>query len=138
MNYTTNYHLPQWVETDRIQMEHFNQAMADIDTGVAAAQTAADNKGYIIGSYIGNGSTQAINLGFRPNFLFIGASQPSGTSSSDGASLQFCAILDGGGDRLSGRALLTDTGFTVSVVSSSHIFPLLNQNGYAYRYLAFR
>ena len=28
MNYTTNYHLPQWVETDRIQMEHFNQAMA--------------------------------------------------------------------------------------------------------------
>ena len=36
MNYTTNYHLPQWVETDRIQMEDFNQAMADIDTGVAA------------------------------------------------------------------------------------------------------
>ena len=24
MNYTTNYHLPQWVETDRIQMEDFN------------------------------------------------------------------------------------------------------------------
>ena len=40
MNYTTNYHLPQWVETDRIQMEHFNQAMADIDEGIAEERSA--------------------------------------------------------------------------------------------------
>ena len=31
MNYTTNYHLPQWVESDRILMEDFNDAMANID-----------------------------------------------------------------------------------------------------------
>jgi len=33
MEYTTNYHLPQWVETDRIQMEDFNEAMRNIETG---------------------------------------------------------------------------------------------------------
>ena len=36
MNYTTNYHLPQWVESDRIMMEDFNEAMEAIDTGLAA------------------------------------------------------------------------------------------------------
>ena len=40
MNYTTNYHLPQWMETDRIRMEDFNQAMADIDEGIAEERSA--------------------------------------------------------------------------------------------------
>ena len=31
MKYTTNYHLPQWVESDRILMEDFNQAMETLD-----------------------------------------------------------------------------------------------------------
>ena len=31
MNYTTNYHLPQWVESDRILMEDFNEAMESIE-----------------------------------------------------------------------------------------------------------
>ena len=31
MNYTENYHLPQWVKSDRIMMEDFNQMCADID-----------------------------------------------------------------------------------------------------------
>ena len=38
MNYTTNYHLPQWVESDRIMMEDFNQMCADIDGGIAAPE----------------------------------------------------------------------------------------------------
>lgn len=42
MNYTTNYHLPQWVESDRIMMEDFNDAMAGIDGGIAEAKTAAN------------------------------------------------------------------------------------------------
>ena len=40
MNYTTNYHLPQWVETDRIMMEDFNEAMAGIDGGIAGEAAA--------------------------------------------------------------------------------------------------
>ena len=42
MDYTTNYHLPQWVESDRIMMEDFNEAMAGIDTGIKNAQDTAD------------------------------------------------------------------------------------------------
>ena len=42
MDYTTNYHLPQWVESDRIMMEDFNEAMAGIDTGIKTAQDTAD------------------------------------------------------------------------------------------------
>ena len=42
MEYTSNYHLPQWVESDRIMMEDFNQMCEDIDGGIAAAKTAAD------------------------------------------------------------------------------------------------
>lgn len=41
MNYTTNYHLPQWVESDRILMEDFNAAMSSIDGGIKGAQNAA-------------------------------------------------------------------------------------------------
>ena len=42
MEYTENYQLPRWVESDRILMEDFNQAMAAIDTGIKAAQDTAD------------------------------------------------------------------------------------------------
>ena len=34
MNYTENYQLPQWVETDRIMMADFNEAMAKVDQGI--------------------------------------------------------------------------------------------------------
>ncbi len=43
MDYTTNYHLPQWVESDRIMMEDFNEAMAAIDDGIKEAQDTADS-----------------------------------------------------------------------------------------------
>lgn len=138
MNYTTNYHLPQWVESDRILMEDFNDAMETIDEGLTEAYRP-DNLPYVIGSYTGNGDTQTITVGFRPNYLIIGASQSSGTQFSDVTSLQYCAIIDGGSDRLFGRAALTDTGFTVSATSTDgNKYPRLNQSGYSYRYLAFR
>ena len=42
MDYTTNYHLPQWVETDRVQMEDFNAAMAGIDQGITEEREARE------------------------------------------------------------------------------------------------
>ena len=43
MNYTTNYKLPQWEEIDRIQMEDFNAAMANIEEGLnVGEQNRAD------------------------------------------------------------------------------------------------
>ena len=47
MNYTENYHLPQWEKTDRVLMEDFNRMCADMESGLdktardAAAATAA-------------------------------------------------------------------------------------------------
>lgn len=41
MNYTENYHLPQWVKTDRIMMEDFNQMCANIETGLNQSEQAA-------------------------------------------------------------------------------------------------
>lgn len=40
MNYTSDFHLPQWVETDEVRMEDFNSAMAALES--ALAQTAED------------------------------------------------------------------------------------------------
>lgn len=42
MNYTENYHLPQWVKTDRIMMEDFNAAMSNIENGLAGNAQSAD------------------------------------------------------------------------------------------------
>ena len=35
MNYTQHYQLPQWVETDRIMMDDFNDMTAKLDSGLA-------------------------------------------------------------------------------------------------------
>lgn len=40
MDYTKNYHLPQWVKEDRIMMEDFNAAMAGIEKGLSDSKTA--------------------------------------------------------------------------------------------------
>ena len=47
MNYTKNYHLPQWDETDRIMRTDFNQMCADMEGGLLktardAAEAVAD------------------------------------------------------------------------------------------------
>ena len=50
MNYTEKYHLPQWVETDRVMMRDFNQMCRDIDAGLdrnAQAAAAADRKSVV-------------------------------------------------------------------------------------------
>lgn len=41
MNYTEKYHLPQWVESDRIMMEDFNAAMAILEEGLTAVREDA-------------------------------------------------------------------------------------------------
>lgn len=45
MNYTKNYHLPQWVKEDRIMMDDFNQMCADLEAGMTEnAQGSAEAK----------------------------------------------------------------------------------------------
>ena len=40
MNYTKNYHLPQWDENDRVMRTDFNQMCADMENGLL--KTARD------------------------------------------------------------------------------------------------
>ena len=60
MNYTENYHLPQWEETDRIMRTDFNQMCADIESGIAEAKKKADEAystdypPLVIGTYAGS------------------------------------------------------------------------------------
>ena len=128
MNYTTNYHLPQWVESDRIMMEDFNDAMASIDEGLTEAYRPT-NLPYVIGSYTGNGGTQDIELGFQPRFLFITAQMTSALKDAT-----YLAIT-GGNDYLR-TVTLKEFGFTVK--HGSMQYPYMNAGGCVYRYMAIR
>ena len=146
MNYTTNYHLPQWVETDRIMMEDFNGAMSDIDQGIKTAQSTADtaeskadavadaytpdNKPYVIGTYTGTGSYLEIDLGFKPSALII---LGEGNSPSVDTLWRYsCIVFPSHAITTVG---ITNTGFGVGDTSS---YPKLGENYRKYTYIAFR
>ncbi len=79
MNYTTNYHLPQWAETDRIQMEDFNQAMADIDEGLSETY-GPERKAYVSGEVTIYGDTPTgtlVTFDFEPSFVVVHGGSPA-------------------------------------------------------------
>ena len=148
MNYTTNYHLPQWAETDRIMMEDFNGAMSDIDQGIKTAQSTADtaeskadavagaytpdNKPFVVGTYQGDTNVMTISLGFRPSAVLIGQKYDRNTPEDTAGT---CALFSGSG--VSGILLFSDDGFTV-LRNSPSIYPAVNWNNKTYWYIAFR
>ena len=160
MDYTTIYHLPQWVESDRVQMEDFNQMCADIDQGIKSAQDTAstaeskadaaqaaadavqdaykpDNKPYVTGTYTGTGAEQTITLGFRPSFLIISAMGQNKQSNSTVEWDRHYGIT--GGSALSRRLEFTDTGFIAHGQTYEHDFyPDFTAEGRVYDYIAFR
>ena len=127
-----------WEPTDQVLRTEFNQNWTKIDTAVnaaqetaEAAQSAAEQRPYVIGSYTGNGGTQSITLGFQPSFVIITA-QPA--NSRDTA---FIAIS--GGSEAASTLSFTETGFTVMVAPTPYeTYPLTNQNGTFYHYWALR
>ena len=87
MNYTTNYQLPTWVETDRIQMDDFNDMTDKLDVALAEqSETLAEHTAAIAGlgncavytaSYVGNGNYSAVSHTFpgKPMFLMVADAQ---------------------------------------------------------------
>ena len=152
MNYTENYHLPQWDETDRIMRTDFNKMCADIEGGMsgnaqaaARAQATADSakaaasaayspdlKPYVVGSFIGGKSEKTFDIGFRPSFLIISGGVCH--SSSSACSAEYIAIT--GGNTQSKAVSFTDTGFIVHYMTDAR-YPDLS-NGHNYDYIAFR
>lgn len=45
MNYTENYHLPQWEENDRVMRTDFNDAMSSLENGLTACRDMAETGG---------------------------------------------------------------------------------------------
>lgn len=74
MNYTTNYHLPQWVESDRILMEDFNDAMEAIDEGLST-KFSEDNRPYVSGNFSISMSTNVgtvpVTFDFEPHHVIL-------------------------------------------------------------------
>ena len=159
MNYTNNYHLPQWVETDRIMMEDFNQMCSDIDEGIKTAQDTADtaeskadaaqsaataaqttasaaycptNKPYAVGHYKSDGTERHITVGFHPSAVLFHGRYQAGGNGGDNYSL----YTDG--SDYSDKLTFTDDGFTVKVEDSTMPYPNINQSGKTYAYLALR
>ena len=128
MNYTENYHLPQWEETDRIMRTDFNDAMANIDQGVAQAAVMP----FAVGSYIGKGAEQEIFVGFRPSFLIIAATQAGASASDMGRFSGFSEAQTSGG-----KVTFTDTGFIVASISYT-LYPRVNDGSETYAFIAFR
>ena len=155
MNYTTNYHLPQWAETDRIMMEDFNEAMTALDQGIKTAQDTADtaeskadaaqttansvadaytpdNKPYVIGTYRGSRSETKITLGFQPSCLIIGKVYGSGSAED---SYGACSVFFGG--RITDVLEIEADGFTL-FPNTLNIYPSVNWVSNSYFYIAFR
>ncbi len=163
MEYTTNYHLPQWVESDRIMMGDFNQMCSDMEAGLtsnaqaaAAAQTAAGNAQnaaenaqasadaaqaeaaklpYVVGTYRGTGENVTITLGFRPSFVLIcGHSAGSALNTDQNILYVFGAT---GGHVVTTKIQITDTGF-IARDQTQDLYPDFSKNGRVYDYIAFR
>ena len=158
MEYTINYHLPQWVESDRIMMGDFNEAMSNLEGGITTAQEAADaaqsaadnaqntadtiagnaysptNKPYVVGSYIGTGQQMTITLGFRPSFLIINGGVITYSLNSDELATWQIAT---NGNTLPECVTFTDTGFTLLKLADKQ-YPRLIIAERNYDYIAFK
>ena len=134
MEYTTNYHLPQWVESDRIMMGDFNDAMASIEEGMSSNAEAAAEKPYVVGSYTGTGQQMTITLGFRPSFLIInGGVITYSINSEELATWQLVTA----GNVLPQCITFTDTGFTLLKIADNS-YPQLTISQRKYDYIAFK
>ena len=160
MNYTTNYHLPQWVKSDRIMMDDFNDAMSAMEDGMtastqtanaaastantahalaAAAKQTADaayspgQKPFTVGSYTGTGETLTVTLGFRPSFVII-----TPYHGADGIGVGAPAMLTDA-TLMNDRITFTDTGFRLAAATEVLKYsPRVNHPSVHYVYIAFK
>jgi len=152
MNYTRIHHLPQWASSDRIQMDDFNDAMANIESGLAnatsiakAAQAAAtaayspDNRPFVTGSYTGDGArSQRIELNFKPSLVIISGITEN-TDASDYSSISPYFAITADNTNVRGRVQLHVLGFTVYFAGNYDLqLPSLNERDRHYDYIAFR
>ena len=134
MTKTTNYQLPKWEKTDRIQMKDFNDMSATLDAARAAKCRV------ITGTYTGTGKdNREIALGTRPKAVLVcteyGVMWTSGGVygglALDGTPTK--ARTDTG--TVYSLVTITDTGFKLRQPGNSYIQG--NASNTVYHYIAF-
>lgn len=134
MTKTTNYQLPKWEKTDRIQMKDFNDMTAALDAALAAKSRV------ITGTYTGTGKdNREIALGTRPKAVLVcteyGVMWTSGGVygglALDGTPTK--ARTDTG--TVYSLVTITDTGFKLRQPGNSYIQG--NASNTVYHYIAF-
>ena len=124
-------------------------ASAAVSASAAAAQSTANaalakanaafspsNFPYVLGTYVGNGSTLTVSLGFTPRFVIV-AHQYSADTSAGTWAIGFAMA----GMGVNAQGLTVGSGsFTVShlVANNRVLAPQINTNGTTYAYIAFR
>lgn len=131
MEYTKNYHLPQWKEDDRIMMRDFNQMCADMEKGLTEVMETAEKLPYVVGTYTGNGGTQDVTLGFMPSVLMIRLDDTQNVQTD-----RFTNFAITGGLNPYVTLLLTETGF--QVIYKENMGNSVNTSNKTYVYVAFR
>lgn len=139
MNYTENYHLPQWEETDRIMRVDFNQMCADMEAGLTAnaehterVEEKADEIWYATGTYHGALHEVTVVTGFKPRLILFCKQHYEGNDSS----LAYPPVVFFNPTANSKAVRLTDDGFVLLI--SYMDYPGLNRSGTQYFYIAFR
>ena len=127
MTKTTNYQLPKWEKTDRIQMKDFNDMTATLDAALKANADAIAAVGYVTGRYTGTGSyPRTVSLGFQPKAVVV--TTYTGYTNNSGS--PFGGVF-GVGMPLSGCAEVASNGF---VLKAEYV----NQKNTVYNYIAFK
>ena len=112
------------------------QRTADSALSKANAAFSSSNFPYVLGTYVGNGSTLTVSLGFTPRFVIV-AHQI--TADYSGSSWPTGFAMAGMG--VDAQGLTVGNGsFTVSQLLSGNrvTAPHINLNGTTYAYIAFR
>ena len=153
MTKTTNYQLPKWEKTDRIQMKDFNDMTATLDAALKAnADTAAAASAAVAlcgnckietSTYTGNGKYGSANpttLTFpkRPTAVILFGYQTL-LLITDKFSAGKSAVLGYYGNYASwdDNCYPTWTGSTLKIVSGSKALNQANEQGVVYQVIAF-
>ena len=127
MTKTTNYQLPKWEKTDRIQMSDFNDMTAALDAALKANADAIAAVGYVTGRYTGTGSyPRTVSLGFQPKAVVV----TTNTGCTNNSGSPFGGVF-GVGMPLSRYAEVASNGF---VLKEEYV----NQKNTVYNYIAFK
>ncbi len=155
MQRTSNYQLPQWEKEDRILMEDFNGAMANIENAIDGAKSEAaaavesaksevtkeietirssayspTNKPIAASRYVGTGNRQSITVGFAPTLVMI---VPLTSDRMTGDSMTVHTAKSSGSDYVT----LTSTGFELAAQSPGSAYSV-NVGSTVYYYIAIR